>query len=486
MIAQRAVRGAVFVLAGSYANMAMGIVYGIAMARLLDPEHFGIFALALFFFSLFDVRSKLGLDYAFVHRQPTTDDLLSVHWLLQTLTALVTFIVVAMASTLVAYFNYPAAIAPVMIVLAGVMVIDAIGSTAHMALEKELAFARPTLIMSMALLVSYAAAIFCAMNGFAYWALVVQVATNALFGTLGFWWIYRRQRRTFFRFRFNREIARWMLRYGAVLGVGAIASTLLLQFDNFLVGTLVSAAALGFYAQAYKVAQWPTGLVTHIVSRAALPTYSKLQNDPPRLAKAFEMTLWLILTLATPLALAIFVSAPDFMRLLYGDRWLPSAVLLRALIGYSVLRPLLDDTGTLFTAIGQPKRITTVLVVQAVTLIVAGVPLTLGYSALGTAMAVGLAFGVGIFLTYRFVSRTIPIQLERLFLPTTFSAIASIAFYYLFAHLIDLNRLPLYLSVAIKSGIAMIAFFAFLFLLERGSIFERIAYVLRLLRGSVV
>jgi hypothetical protein len=38
MIARRAVRGALMVLASSYANMALGIVYGIAMARLLDPD----------------------------------------------------------------------------------------------------------------------------------------------------------------------------------------------------------------------------------------------------------------------------------------------------------------------------------------------------------------------------------------------------------------------------------------------------------------
>src|SRR5574341_1944067 len=83
-IAYRAVRGALYVLAGSYTNMAMGIVYGIVMARLLDPQHFGVFALAMFFYGLLDVRGKLGLDYAFIHRQPATAELVATHWVLQT------------------------------------------------------------------------------------------------------------------------------------------------------------------------------------------------------------------------------------------------------------------------------------------------------------------------------------------------------------------------------------------------------------------
>ena len=485
MIAHRAVRGTAFVLASSYANMAMGIVYGIIVARLLEPAHFGIFALALFFFTLFDVRSKLGLEYAFVHRQPTTDELFATHFTLQIAAAAVTLALMTIVATIIAQLNYPLATAPMMIALAGVMLIEATGAAARAAPEKELVFARSTVVVTGALFLSYIAAIALAFAGFTYWALVGQVAVNALIGSIGFWWAYRRvMRGARLHFRFDRAIARWMLRFGAVLSIGAIATALLLQFDNFLVGTFVGAAALGFYAQAYKVAQWPTGLVTHVVARVSLPTYAKLQNDPARLAKAFEMSLWLILTVALPLALALFVAAPDFLILLYSEKWLPSAILLRFLVGYSVLRPLLDDTGAFFTAIGKPERITTVLVVQASVLIVVGAPLTLALSATGTAIAVGLAFVVGIALTYRFIARTIPIDLLRVFAPPVIAGIASIALYLVFARAIDLNALPLAVRVIVKGGFAAGVFGAIVLLIERRAFFERVAYIARLLRSG--
>lgn len=484
MIAQRAVRGTAYILASSYANMAMGIVYGILMARLLDPNDFGVFALALFFFTLIDVRGKLGLDYAFIHRHPTTDSLVATHWALQVSASAITLILVTLAAAIIHRLDYPAATVPIMIALAGVMIIEAAGTTARAALEKELVFSRSTVVVTVSLLLSYVAAIGLAASGYGYWALVGQVAVNAAAGSVGFWWAYRQTgRRPSIRFSFSRDIAGWMLRFGAALAIGAIATTILLQFDNFLVGTFVGAAALGYYALAYKVAQWPTGLVTHIVARASLPTYAKLQNDPARLSKAFELSLWLILTVATPLALAIFVSAPDFLILLFGEKWLPSAILLRFLIVYSVLRPLLDDTGALFTAIGKPKRITTVLVVQAVTLIVVATPLTLAFDAVGTAVGVGVAFVVGIALTYRFVSQTITINLMRLFLPPTIAAIGSIALYVTLARLAELNALPLLIRAIIKGGIAAGTFFAIVLLLERRALFERVGYIWRLLRS---
>ncbi len=485
-VGQRAVRGTAFVLASSYTNMALGMVYGIIMARLLDPDHFGIVALATFFFTLLDLRGKLGLDQAFIHRPSTTDDLISTHWTLQTAASAVTLAFVAIVSLVVTRFDYPAAIAPVMIVLSGVMLVEAVGTTARAALEKELIFARSTLVITSALFVSYVAAILMALGGWTYWALVGQVAANAVLGTIGFWWSFRHVNTGSIRFCFNREIARWMLSYGLVMSVGAIATAILLQFDNFLVGTFVSAAALGYYALAYKVAQWPTGLVTHIISRAALPTYAKLQDDPLRLGKAFQMSLWVILTIATPLALAIFVSAPDFLRLLYGDKWLPSATLLRFLIGYSVLRPLLDDTGALFTAIGKPRQITTVLVIQAVTLVLVATPLTFVWNATGTAIGVGVAFVVGILITYRFVGQAITLDVKRMFVPPVMAAIGSIALYMLLATQFDLNVLPLFIRVLFKGGFAATLFFGILLVLERGIMVDRVGYVWRLLRSTSI
>lgn len=481
-LASRAVRGTAFVLASSYANMAIGMVYGIIMARLLAPDHFGVFALALFFFSLLDLRGKLGLDLAFIHRQPTRAELIATHWTLQMIASALTLGVIAIAAVVVARLDYPSVTAPLMIAIAGAMMVEAMGTTARAALEKELVFARATVVITSALLVSYVAAIGMALLGWTYWALVTQVAVNATLGTIGFWWAFRRAGlHPSFHFRFDRDTARWMLRYGAVMSIGAVATAILLQFDNFLVGTFVSATALGYYALAYKVAQWPTGLVTHIVSRTALPTYAKLQDDPVRLGKAFGMTLWLILLLATPLALAIFVAAPDFLLLLYGEKWLPAAVLLRFLIGYSVLRPLLDDTGALFIAIGKPERITTVLVVQAIVLIVVGTPLTLAFAAMGTAIAVGVAFVIGIIATYWFVARTIALDLTRVFVPPVTAAVGSVALYLLLAAQVDLNAFPLLMRVIVKGGVAAALFFVIVLALERRALFERIDYVRRLL-----
>ncbi|MCS6910402.1 MAG: oligosaccharide flippase family protein [Anaerolineales bacterium] len=507
MIAQRAVRGTAIILASSYTNMALGIVYGIVMARLLAPAHFGLFALAMFFFGLLDVRGKLGLDYAFVHRQPTTPELLAAHWGLQAGAALMTLLIAGLVMPFAPYLGeavqaalrllpVPASVltgfsvmsgeaaplGPIVLALAGSMLIEAVGATARAALEKELVFARSTLVVTSALFFSYLAAVGLALAGFTYWALVGQVAVNALCGTIGFWWAYLHLGRPVpFPLRMDSALTRWMLRFGLTMTLGSFAAFILFQFDNFLVGAFAGTAALGYYAQAYKVAQWPTGLVTHVIARASLPTYAQLQTDTPRLSKAFEMSLWLILTAATPLALAIFASAPDFLRLLYGDVWLPAAPLLRFLIGYSVLRPLLDDTGALLTALGRPRRVTTILAAQAAALILVATPLTLVWGATGTAIAVGITFVIGIALAYYYVNQVLTLDMRWIFGPPLAAALGSLVLYFSMTRLVDLNVLPLLVRVLVKGGFVAALFLAILMLLQHRTMFDRLRYLRRLL-----
>ena len=105
-LGQRAVRGTAIVLASSYANMAMAFVATIFLTRLLSPEDFGVMALAVFFFSLFDLRNKMGLDFAFMNRQPNTDELIATHLGLQIALSLGSVVVMLIALPILRLTGY--------------------------------------------------------------------------------------------------------------------------------------------------------------------------------------------------------------------------------------------------------------------------------------------------------------------------------------------------------------------------------------------
>lgn len=408
-LARQTLRGGVWVALSSYFNIGFGFVANLILARLLTPSDFGIVSLATFFFALINLRPKLGLDTAFAQRTETSGVLIQTHLVSSFLAGLLSLaLAVPVAAVILPRFGYEAQVGQLLIGLAAIGVSDALMGTAWVLLDKHLLFGHSSLWLSLSLPLSYLPAFYLALNGGGPWSLVAQTATYALLLLGGLWVICRRQLGHLWKtaWSFNFGVLRDLLHLGIWVGAGTVASTLLYQYDSFLVGSLVGVTTLGYYDRAYRLAQWPHVLISSTIARTAFFAYARLHDEPARLAKSLEMTIWLVTRLALALALAIFVSAPDLIVALLGERWLPSAPLLRILVFYSAMRPLLESVSIFFVAIGKPQRWNDLILWQALTLIAVATPLTAVWGAVGTAIGVGAAFVVGLGIAQRHLQQT--------------------------------------------------------------------------------
>jgi len=130
----------------------------------------------------------------------------------------------------------------------------------------------------------------------------------------------------------------------------------------------------------------------------------------------------------------------------------PAATFLRILIVYAVLRPLWENAGAFFIAMGKPKTTTSVNVLQALILIGAGVPLTLEFGAMGTCAAVGLAFATGMVIFYKKFGREIPINLGKLLVPSLVTALCTLLGYLALDHFARLGGFSIGLRIIFRAG----------------------------------
>ncbi|HYN89376.1 MAG TPA: oligosaccharide flippase family protein, partial [Ardenticatenaceae bacterium] len=344
-LAFRVVRSGIWLAASSYFNLAFGFGANVALTRLLAPEHAGVFVFAQFLYSLLDLRTKLGVGQAFAQRKQTTGDLVGSLFVLEVGTGVGTVLIVLAALPILRALDYSWDVVAVTLALAVVGLANSITGTAWVLLDKELRFDRVSLVTSIAFPVSYLPAFWLAVRGGGAWSFVAQNATYALLLLAGLWWSAWRTIPHVWalNWRFDRQVAVQLVRFGASIGSATLAASMVYQFDSFLVGQFAGMAALGFYDRAYRLAGWPHLLVGTIASRAGFYTYARLQDDRLRLEKAVTMSFWIINLLAIPLGAGIFVAAPDLVHLLYGERWLPSAPFVRLLVVYSLVRPALEN-----------------------------------------------------------------------------------------------------------------------------------------------
>ncbi len=485
-LATRVVRGGLVVALASYATILIGFSATVVMTRLVSPRDFGTMAIATFLFGLINLRTKVGLGQAFVHSPETTGRAIGTLFTLDMGAGLFSFLLALAAVPFLTWFGYAPDVAWVVLALAVLGLLEASASTPGLLMDKELLFGRTTVITTISLAASYAPAIVLALKGFGVWSLIAQAATQSTLVLFGFWWVARRDLQSPWQVRwtFDRSLAKGFVRFGLVWGSAALAGFLTTQFDNFLVGTFLGLTTLGFYDRAYRLALWSSVLVTTIVSRTTFFAYAKLQQDRIRLSKTFDMSLWIITSLALPLALVLFVSASDLVQFLYGEQWAPAAQLLRFLLVASLIRPLLDDLDALLIAIGKPQLASQVHWIQAVVVIVVAGVLTFLYGAPGTAVGVGIAFIVGGVLLYRFAARLIDIAWRpALGLPLVATALTLLLEIALDAGL-NLDGLPLVPRLVLKTAATAAIFYVITMLMQRRVFFEHARYIFRLARGT--
>ena len=396
-LASRSVRGAMFLSASTISNILIGFVGGIALARLLAPNDFGTFGLATTLIAFVDIRNKLQLDQKYLRDQDESPNHFNTFFTLNLVLAGLSFLfllVPAVGAAVLGRLD----LAVCIMSLGLINLLDPVSATIRLSIEKQVAFGRVALIQSAANLTQFAMTFVAAVAGLQLWSLPLGFAAGTVLNLILFIRIAPRRP----MLHLNRALARDFMAYGLKYGLVWAGSTIVLtQGDNLTVGVIGGTVALGFYDRAYRTSLWPTLLVSAALGRISLPTYSKLQDDLPRLGKAFALVLWTVLTLTTPIALLFLVTAPELVPVVYGEKWLPSVPILQLLAAFAMFRPLWDDLTSVLIATKRPGQMARLAFIQAAVMIVLILPLTWLFGGVGTAVSVGFAFMISAgFLLY--------------------------------------------------------------------------------------
>jgi PST family polysaccharide transporter len=496
-LAQRAVRSGLWVTLSSYWMIGSSFAINIVLTRLLDETIYGAFVLALFVAQLLRLQTKFGIGFAFVSHRQTDGTTLGTYAALELVIIAAGMLLGVALPLLAAPLVVPIFLAQgytqaqadtvilASVVLALAMGVASLWEMGARLLEKELLFGPLSLLQAICTPLSYIPAVWLALHGGGIWSLVAQVCTVFVMLLLGVGWLLRSSLPHLWRlrWRFDPHLALQFVRFGFTAGMGVLATLLLTQLDDVYIGVLVGLGTLGFYDRAYRIAQWPGLLLNSLITRAAFYTYAQVQDDSVRLHKTVSMMLWLITSFAMPLTLAILIAAPDLVRLLYGERWMPAATFLRFLVVFSAIRPLWENASQLFVAIGKPRLSLSLMGAQVAVLALIGLPLTLWQGALGTVGAVALAFAVGLVLIYHYTRREVAIHLGHTLLVPLLIASLTLAGYLALSRLSGLNDLPLLLRLTIKGSYAFGASYGLLFLLQPRSTRTRLLFLWRLATG---
>jgi O-antigen/teichoic acid export membrane protein len=332
----RVTRGLAWVGASQVTLQLTRMAVAIVIARLLTPSEYGLAAAALVFASLVLVFSDLALGAALVQRKRLSEaDRCTAFWI--TIGSGVAFTVagVLLSGAVAALYGQPE-VRPLMAALSVSFVLTAVGATQQSLLLREMAFRRLELMTMAGSLAGGAAAIVLAALGQGAWAIIAQALVTAAVSSALYW------RASDWRpaLLFSRRSLRDLWSFSGYLMGHRLLFYLHQNADRFLIGRYVGSAALGAYAVAYNLMLTPATRIGGPLQRVLTPAFSRMQDEPERIAAAWARVTRLIGTVAIPSLLALVILAPDFVPVVLGGRWDAAVPLVQVLAWVGMLQAL--------------------------------------------------------------------------------------------------------------------------------------------------
>ena len=411
-IARQTARGSAYAIAASGVTITLGFVRSILLARFLLPEHFGTVALAMVFVVLGNRLRGLGLSRAILHKQVDSGPYYRTFLTLQTVVVLASALLYIMLAPFVAAF-YPdrKLLAPVMIALILVTALGTMNQIQETLLRMHFHFDRLAVVNVCSALAMFLVAPYLAWRGWGVWSLVAQEASGIVVRGILVWGPWRVGALTF---GFDREAARWLVRFGAANWVAANTNYLLERFDDFWVGTVLGNVALGFYNRAYEFARYPRRLVATSLVTVMTPVFARLQDDRVTLSKAFFRVMSLLVRVGLLTGALIMLLTPEFVHYLLGSKWDPMILTLQLMALYMVLDPLVIVANNLLYALGKPEIVARMRLYQLVFFLPAVVVGAWAWGINGVALAADAMLLVGMVLLLSPTRREVTYSLWRM------------------------------------------------------------------------
>jgi len=371
----------------------ISIVSGIVLARLLDPRDFGLVALVQVVLSTAGYFSGLGLAAAVIQSQTDRGKVAFQAFVVTAVAGTVLFLVLVINAGFFAALLGNTEIISIFRWLSITVLLGTLMGVPEALLQKELLFGRASAIVIICELLHTALAVGMALGGLGVWSLVYASVARSFVNLALIWmmcpgwdWLIPKP--------WDRQIMTTLMRFGLQITGSGVMSFFYSIIDSYSVGRFLGAAPLGFYSKAYEFTIRTVYGFSSVISVVLLPSYARIQNEKERLSRAYLKSLRVVSFLTVPMSMGIFITAPEMVSTLLGEKWLPMIAPLEVMAFVGLIMPISASTAALFSSTGRPDynmRAGAVVTVVLIPMIF----LLLGSGITGVAFAVLIAHVLG-------------------------------------------------------------------------------------------
>jgi lipopolysaccharide exporter len=338
---------------GSFVRVALQFATQIALARILGPDQYGLFAIGVIVVNFGDFFADIGLAFGLVQKKQVSDVDVRFVFTWQIMVGFALAITISsMSGSLAELLGDPRA-EGVIRALAWISLLNALTAPSVNLLKRQLDFRRIQLSQLAGYVAGYlGVGLPMALSGWQVWSLVGAWLTQTLVVLV---LLYQGTKHPLKPLFWYLDAAQ-QFRYSAIVFATNITNWVINNIDRVAVGHWFGSRDIGLYSISYNVLSTPTANLLGIFQPVFFSASSRIQGEDNRIFSAYRALVSAIAVFVLPAFLSVSVVAHTFVLALYGPEWQRAADLLQPIALGMPFYLLWGLTTPLLWASGKPER----------------------------------------------------------------------------------------------------------------------------------
>ena len=339
-------KGTKWLLAESIIGQLLRFGYGVALARILVPEDFGLLVTIQVFTGMVGLAASGGMGQALIRSREADEKDFQVVFTMQIMIGILIYSVFfVIAPWFPDWFDNP--------IYKDLLRVSAISFllrpfiNIHISwLRRNMRFNESTIIRLIAATCSGAISITMALNGFGVWSLILGGIAGSLLTVI----IIARVTPIRTRIRFDFARVRQFGGYGLKVSANGVANYLRSQTSNLVISRMAGADMVGLFNKAQSLGTMPFSTIGASIYQPVFREMAKHQDNIDRTKYLFFRSISLLIVYTAPLYIGLCWLADPFIVVAFGEKWIASAEPLQILSIASLLQCIENPCGAVLAA----------------------------------------------------------------------------------------------------------------------------------------
>lgn len=318
---------------GQLIRQSFSFIISIILARLLEPEDFGLVAMLFIFSELANAFVSSGLTASLIQPKNISSLECSTIFYFNVAIAFLLYLIFFFSAPFVAkFYNNESLVALIKFYALGFL-IRSFAVVPNALFMRKLDYRIINIIQSTASISSGLVSVVMAYLGSGAYSLVGQAialsaVSTVMSNVLCDW------RPTFV---FNLTKFKEMYSFGVRIFLASLLDKVFNSIDNMIIGKLFGANVLGFYNRGKSTKDIPVRNFLNIATSIVFPIFSRIDSTD-ELRNVFNRYIGMISYVICPVMFMLLVTSDSFIYLLFSEKWIPSTPYLRlfCLIGITI------------------------------------------------------------------------------------------------------------------------------------------------------